>query len=374
MEDRTGILVADEQGSLHRLGAMLSRLGYEPILVTDGEEVLARVKEHSPGVVLLGKLASGPDSLEIARRLKKDASTAAIPIVMLSAREEAQQRTRALDAGVDDFLVCPVDEAELRARVHSQLRARAHDDYLRDHQQQLETEVALRTKDLSGALEKLKMASLDTVYRLSRAAEYKDDDTGAHVQRMSHYASTIARGMQLDDEFVERILWASPMHDIGKIGIPDSILQKPGKLDPEEWAVMKRHTDIGAEILRDAIPDFVKLAGEIALTHHERWDGTGYPQGLKGSGIPTAGRIVALADVFDALMSERPYKAAFHLAEAMEIIRDGRGRHFDPDVVDSFLGAEHEITAELKWWRFLESDSPSEDPDLPGLFDQLEEG
>jgi len=246
-EENVKILVVDDDdGNLRLMEAMLTPLGYEAVLASDGEEALAKVKENPPNVILLDTLMPKIDGFEVARRLKEDEATKAIPVVMMTAQSEVEDRLRALEAGADDFLTKPVDEVELRARVNSLLKVKAYNDHMRNYQKELEAEVTKRTQDLAKAFEKIKIASLDTVYRLSRAAEYKDEDTGAHVQRMSHYSSAIARGMGLDDEFVEHILWAAPMHDIGKIGIPDRVLQKPGKLDPDEWVIMRQHTTIGA--------------------------------------------------------------------------------------------------------------------------------
>jgi len=288
---------------------------------------------------------------------------------MMTTQREVNDRLKALEAGADDFLAKPVDETELRSRVNSLLKVKAYNDLMCNYPKEVEAEVAKRTQNLTKALEKIKTASLDTVYRLARAAEYKDEDTGAHVERMSHYSSAIARGMNLDDEFVEQILWAAPMHDIGKIGIPDRVLQKPGKLDDDEWVIMRQHTTIGAEILKDASADFIKLAEAIAISHHEKWDGSGYPQRLKGSDIPLAGRIVAMADVFDALTSERPYKNPFPLEKSFAIIKEGQGSHFDPEVVNAFFTIEDEIKAELNFWKFMTSDSNSEESELSNLFD-----
>ena len=254
-----------------------------------------------------------------------------------------EYRVRALEAGTDDFLTKPVDKTELRARVSSLLKVKAYNDHMRNYQKELEAEVAKRTEQLRQAFEKIKIASLDTIYRLSRAAEYKDEDTGAHIQRMSHYIAVVAHKMGLNAENVETILYAAPMHDVGKIGIPDRILLKPGKLDPDEWEIMKQHTTIGAQILEGADAEFIKLAEAIALTHHEKWDGSGYPKGLKGSEIALAGRITAIADVFDALISKRPYKEPFPLEKTFIIIQKGRGSHFDPEVVDAFFAVEDEI-------------------------------
>lgn len=368
-EEKAKILVVDDDNTnLRLIEAMLRLLGYQVTLAHDGEEALAKVREVPPNLILLDTLMPKMDGFEVARQLKGDEATETIPIVMMTALGEVEDRVKALEAGADDFLTKPVDATELRPRVNSQLKVNAYNDHIRNYPKAMESEVARRTESLRQSFEKMKISSLDTVYRLSRAAEYKDEDTGAHVERMSHYSSAIARAMGLDDDLVERILWASPMHDIGKIGIPDRVLQKPGKLDEEEWVIMRSHTTIGAEILKDASADFIKLAADIALTHHEKWNGSGYPQGLKSSGIPLAGRIVALADVFDALTSERPYKAPFPLEKALAIIKEGRGSHFDPELVNAFLAIEDEIKAELNWWKFMSSDSTSEKSELSNLF------
>lgn len=189
----------------------------------------------------------------------------------------------------------------------------------------------------------MKDASLEVIWRLTTASEYRDNETGAHIQRMSHYAAAIARRMGLKQKTVETILYAAPMHDIGKIGIPDRILLKEGPLSDTEWQTMKTHTTIGAAILRGSSIGFVRLGEVIALTHHEKWDGSGYPNGLKGRRIPLVGRIVALADVFDALTSKRPYKEAFNIETAHRIIIEGNGIHFDPDVVRAFFAIQDEI-------------------------------
>ncbi|MFC1480151.1 HD domain-containing phosphohydrolase [Candidatus Omnitrophota bacterium] len=216
---------------------------------------------------------------------------------------------------------------------------------LLQHEKELEIEVDRKTKELQQALKKNKQASLETIFRLSLAAEYRDWDTGNHLLRMTRYAAAIARKMGLDDNYVEAILYAALMHDVGKIGIPDHILRKPGKLTPEEWKIMKKHTTIGEQILHDSEAEYIKLAARIALTHHEWWDGTGYPKGLKGTKIDLAGRIAAIADVFEAVTSKRPYKEAFSVEKAFAIIREGRGTHFDPQVVDAFFSIEDEIIA-----------------------------
>ena len=207
----------------------------------------------------------------------------------------------------------------------------------------LESEINLRTIELRQALDEIKSASLETIHRLSMAAEYRDDDTGQHIKRMSFYCATIARTMGQPDSVVDMILMATPMHDIGKIGIPDAILLKPAKLDAAEWEVMKTHAAIGGNILKGSGAEFIRMAELIARSHHEKWDGSGYPSGLKGSNIPLPGRIAALADVYDALTSQRPYKEIFSEEKALSIMEEGKGIHFDPDVYDAFLASYDKI-------------------------------
>jgi putative two-component system response regulator len=346
MKEKPKVLVVDDEERNRRLmEAMLLPLGYEVILACDGEEALEKVREIPPDVILLDIMMPKMDGFEVARQLKTREDSKIIPIVMVTALREVEDRIKALEMGADDFLTKPVEQTELRARVNSLLKVKAYNDHMRNYQEELEAEVARRTQQLRRAFEEIKSASLDTIYRLSRAAEYKDEETGAHIQRMSHYAATVAGKMGLNEETVETILYAAPMHDIGKIGIPDRILLKTGALDPDEWEIMKQHTTIGAKILEGSEAEFIKLANVVALTHHEKWDGSGYPQGLKGSKIPVAGRITAIADVFDALTSGRPYKEPFSLEESLSIMKEGRGSHFDPEVVDAFFASEDEILA-----------------------------
>ncbi|HIE16947.1 MAG TPA: response regulator [Dehalococcoidia bacterium] len=325
--------------------AILLPLGYQVITARDGQETLTKVNQLSPDVILLDIMMPGMDGFEVTRRLRADDKTRTIPIVMVTALSEVADRVRALEAGADDFLTKPVDKTELIARINSSLKVKAYNDHMRNYQQTLEAEVANRTEELRQTLEKLKLASLDTICRLSCAAEYRDEDTGAHIKRMSHYAAAVADKMGLNDSFVESILYAAPMHDIGKIGIPDHILLKPGKLDPDEWEIMKQHTIIGAQILEGSDVETIRLAEVIALSHHERRDGGGYPRGLQGSEIPLAGRIVAIADVFDALTSKRPYKEPVPLEKSFSIVQQERARHFDPEVTDKFLAIKDELVA-----------------------------
>jgi len=337
------LIVDDEDRNLRLMEAMLLPTGYDIVIAHDGEEALRVIRETPVDVILLDIMMPKMDGFEVARRLKSDDGTKIIPIVMVTALQEVEDRIKALEAGADDFLTKPVDKTEARARVASLLKVKAYNDHMRNYQKELESEVAKRTKELRKAFEKIKSASLETIYRLTRAAEHKDEDTGAHVRRMSNYSAIIARTMGLTEETVGFILYAAPMHDIGKIGIPDRILLKPAKLDPDEWVIMEQHTIIGGNILEGSDAGFIKLGEIVAITHHEKWDGTGYPKGLNGKNIPLVGRIVAIADVFDALTSKRPYKEAFPLEKSYEIIKKGRGTHFDPDVVDAFFASEEKL-------------------------------
>jgi len=345
MDTKVKILVVDDEDrNLRLMKLLLTSFGYDVLTASNGEEALEMVHDIPPDVILLDIMMPKMDGFEVAKQLKREEETKIIPIVMVTALNEVEDRVKALEAGADDFLNKPVDKTELRARVQSLVKVKAYNDHMQNYQKELEAEVAQRTIQLRQALKKLKEVSLESIFHLCRAAEYKDENTGDHIKRMSHYASAVARKMGLNKQTVEDLLYTAPMHDAGKIGIPDHILLKPSKLNDKEWETMKQHTIVGAQILTGSGAKFIKLAETIALTHHERWDGSGYPKGLKGSKIPLIGRIAAIADVFDALTSKRPYRMKpFSLEEAFNYIKEGRGRHFDPEIVDAFFAAEEEI-------------------------------
>lgn len=355
-EKKLKILISGEESVSHRLEEMLLTAGYDVLFTLNGEEALTKSKTVFPQLVLLVSPLLQTNIADLIKKFKSGTVTRSVPIIMVSSPDEAEERIKAFDAGVDDFLTRPVDRLELTARLNSLSKVKAYNDHLATYKGELEAEVGRRTESLKQVIEKVKVASLDTIYRLSRAAEFKDEDTGAHVKRMSHYSTAIARKMGMSEELLECLLYASPMHDIGKIGIPDAILKKPGKLDDAEFAIMKTHTVIGASILKDGSADFMKMAEGITISHHEKWNGTGYPNGIKGQDIPLEGRIVAMADVFDALTSERPYKKPFPPEKAFAIISEGKGTHFDPDVVDAFFDIKEEILSSLGWWNFLLSE------------------
>jgi len=345
MDTKAKILVVDDEDrNLRLMKLLLTSFGYDVLTASNGEEALEKVHDIPPDVILLDIMMPKIDGIEVAKQLKKEEETKIIPIVMVTALNEVEDRVKALEAGADDFLNKPVDKTELRARVQSLVKVKDCNDHMRNYQKELEAEVAKRTIQLRQALKKLKEVSLESICHLCRAAEYRDENTGDHIKRMSQYTSAVARKMGLNKQTVEDLLYTAPMHDAGKIGIPDHILLKPGKLNDKEWEIMKQHTIIGAQILAGSGAKFIKLAQIIALTHHEKWDGNGYPKGLKGSKIPLVGRIAAIADVFDALTSRRPYRMKpFSLEEAFDYIKEERGRQFDPKVVDAFFAAKDEI-------------------------------
>lgn len=346
MKENSVILIVDDQPqNIELLEAYLIPHHYNILTASNGAQALEMLKTNLVDMILLDVMMPNMDGFEVTRRVRQNDTTSLIPIVLVTALHEPEDRVKGIEAGCDDFISKPVDKNELLSRVRSLLKVKAYNDLKNRYQEELELEVTKKTQELKEAFEKIEKASLETIYRLSVASEYKDDETGAHIKRMSLYSAAIARQMGLDEHTVNTILYAAPMHDIGKIGIADHVLRKPGKFEEHEWEIMKQHTLIGANILKDSDAEFIKLGEIIALTHHEKWDGSGYPHALKGVEIPIAGRITAIADVFDALVSKRPYKEAFSLENAIDIIKQGRGTHFDPDVVDAFLAIEDTIFA-----------------------------
>jgi putative two-component system response regulator len=344
MKDKPVILVVDDQPqNIDLLDAYLVPQGYDVVKATSGEEALGKLSGNQIDLILLDVMMPGMDGFEATRRVRQDNTHRLLPIILVTALRETEDRVKGIEAGCDDFLSKPVDKMELLARVRSLLKVKAYNDLLSNYREELESEVTKRTEELRQAFEKIRAASLETIYRLSMASEYKNDDTDVHIKRMSHYSAAVARRMGLDESTIETILYAAPMNDLGKIGIPDSILLKPAKLDSTEWEIMKLHTVIGAKILHGSDAEFIRMGETMSMCHHEKWDGSGYPNRLEGTKIPIAGRIAAIADVFDALTSKRPYRKPFSVEESLDIIREGRGSHFDPDVVDAFFAIQDEI-------------------------------
>lgn len=346
MKAKPVILVVDDQPqNIELLEAHLVPPGYEIVTAASGEEALGKLSGGPIDLILLDVMMPGMDGFEVTRRVRQDDTNRLLPIILVTALRGTEDRVRGIEAGCDDFISKPLDKTELLARVRSLLKVKAYNDLMGDYRKELESEVTARTKELKHALERIKAASLETIYRLSMASEYKDEDTGAHVKRMSRYSVAVARRLGLDESTCDAILYAAPMHDLGKIGIPDRILVKPARLSPLEWEIIKQHTIIGAKILQGSDAEFIRLGETIARSHHEKWDGSGYPNSLKGVEIPIAGRITAIADVFDALTVKRPYKEPFSVEKSLSIIQEGMGSHFDPDVVDAFFAIQNEILA-----------------------------
>jgi putative two-component system response regulator len=351
------LVVDDEAANRELLEAMLESLGHEPELARDGLEALAKVKLDID-LVLLDVMMPGMDGFEVARRIRQTPDLSDPPIIMVTALTGREDRLRAVEAGANDFIAKPIDKTELRVRTASLLKMKEAQDAIKRNQKELEEVVQKRTAalrqalaDMAEAQRRTQDAHLDTLRRLVLAAEFKDEDTAVHLQRMSHYAAFLAQKLNLPPGEVELIRLASPMHDVGKIGIPEVVLLKPGKFTAEEMDRMKQHTHIGSRLLAGASSELLKAGEIIALTHHERWDGTGYPNGLAGEDIHLWGRICCVADVFDALTSVRPYKKAFPNEQAVQILSEGRAKHFDPQLVDLFLDHFDDVVAIQQQYR-----------------------
>lgn len=345
------VIVDDTQINVTLMQALINRIeGCKPLGFTDSEAGLQWCIDGNPDLVIVDYMMPAPDGIEFIQRLRAVPTKAEVPILMVTADHEKEVRYRALETGANDFLTKPIDRIEFTSRVKNMLAIRRSHLALTDRAAWLAEEVANATAEI-------REREREAVFRLARAAEFRDPETGAHIQRMAHYSRLIAAGIGLGAAQQELILEAAPMHDVGKLGTPDAILLKPGKLSPEEFAVMKQHATIGWEILRDSSAPTLRTAAEIAYTHHEKFDGSGYPRGLKGEDIPLFGRIVAVADVFDALTSARPYKPAWEFDRAWEFIRANSGLHFDPRCAEAFLARREEVVAIRAQFR-----DPDEEP------------
>jgi two-component system response regulator RpfG len=295
-------------------------------------------------LVLVDYMMPDMDGIEFVKRLRSLPGYEHVPIVMVTVHDDRKVRYAALDAGITDFLTKPVDARECLARCRNLLTLRRQQLALEDRRRLLEHMVEDATREVRDR-------EKETLLRLARAGEFRDEETGYHLIRMSRYARLMASSIGLDHEEVESIELAAPLHDIGKIGIPDHILLKPAKLDEAEWKVMQRHPVIGHEILKGSASKYVRMGALIALGHHEKYDGSGYPNGLVGDHIPLCARIVTIADVYDALTSVRPYKEAWESERAFEYLLAQRGKHFDPRLVEAFLAAKEQVLAIQAEWR-----------------------
>ncbi len=354
------ILIADGDPMNHKLVEWyLYKAGYRYfVMVNDAHRIMGKIRQERPDLILLDITMPGIDGVGVLEKLRRDKQLRETPVIVLNAASNQEMKKTALGLRVSDFLDKPVDPYDLIARVRNALIVKAHRDHLENYANELEETVRQRTAELAASRQ-------EVILCLARAAELRDNETGNHVVRVGRYVGIIARELGFSDERVDLLEHAAQLHDVGKIGIPDSILLKPGKLEPEEFEKMqkhasfgrkviqrlsepefdawKKHAQIGAEMLDVVRSPIIELAASIALTHHEKWDGSGYPLGLAGEDIPMEGRMTAVADVFDALSTKRPYKPAFPHKKCFEIMEEGRAQHFDPRVLDAFFRRRAEI-------------------------------
>ncbi len=323
-DDKQTILVVDDTPDNIDLLSGVLRPKYKVKAALNGERALKIASaESKPDMILLDIMMPDMDGYEVCRQLKNNPATSNIPIIFVTAKNQEEDEEFGLNMGAVDYITKPISPSIVLARVQTQLA-------LYDQNRTLEHKVRERTVELE-------QTRLEIIQRLGRAAEFKDNETGLHVIRMSHYSHKIAEAIHHDnDSWAELIFNAAPMHDIGKIGVADNILLKPGKLDDEEWKVIRKHPEFGAAIIGEHNSKLLQMSKEVALSHHEKWDGSGYPYGLKGEAIPISGRIIAIADVFDALTTARPYKKAWSVDDAVELIDKESGSHFDPQLTPIF--------------------------------------
>ncbi|MGL4434448.1 MAG: response regulator [Giesbergeria sp.] len=347
------VLVVDDTPDNLTLMSDLLRADYKVKLANGGERALEiAASENKPDLILLDIMMPEMDGYEVLRRLQFNPDTESIPVIFLTAMSASDDETVGLELGAVDYITKPINPAITLARVRNHLQLKRAHDILANHNHYLELEVARRTREVAELQDV-------TIRAMASLAETRDNETGNHIQRTQHYVKALALRLknhprfsdELTDAAIEMIYKSAPLHDIGKVGIPDRILLKPGKLTAEEFEIMKRHPALGLEAIVKAESEtsqsnpFFRYAKEIAYSHQEKWDGSGYPQGLVGNTIPLSARLMAVADVYDALISVRVYKSAFSHEEAVRIIFEGRGSHFDPDLVDTFMELSEEFRA-----------------------------
>ena len=331
------LIVDDNLANVALLEAILEEEDYGAVFsTTDPRDVLPLYRQHQFDLILLDIRMPWLSGIEVLNLLREEIVNDYVPVIVLTAQTDMETREQALTAGAKDFITKPFEDWEVLLRIQNMLETRMYYTRQVDRADNLEQEVRKRT-------EEIRLTQLETVRRLGVAGEFRDNETGAHVLRMSHICSMLAKKLGLSETYCEMILYASSMHDVGKIGVRDAVLLKQGKLDDEEWKLMKRHPQIGAQIIGNQRSELMTLAREIALNHHEKWDGNGYPCGLGGDEIPVSARIAAISDVFDALTSQRPYKEAWSIEKAVALISEESGRHFDPAIVEIFIDNIDEI-------------------------------
>ena len=333
------LIVDDRDINLRLMEVLVEKIGgCESQTFSDSRQGLEWARDNQPDLIIVDYMMPDMDGLEFIRLLRGMPGREVVPVLMITANDQKQIRYRALNLGANDFLIKPIDNIEFLARAQNML-------LLSDSQKNMVKRAEWLAQEVRNATAAVLDRERETVLRLCKAAEYRDPETGAHILRMAHYSALIAARLGFSKEDQQLLLEAAPMHDIGKVGIADKILLKPGRLDGEEFEVMKLHASFGYELLKGSSSPLLQAGAEIARGHHEKFDGTGYPQGLVGANIPIFSRIVAVADVFDALTSERPYKKAWTLEAAVDFLLKGAGTHFDPDCVQAFLNAWEDVMA-----------------------------
>ncbi len=341
-EKRQKILIVDDEPLNRALFRSILK-EYDISEARNGLEGLEMVRQINPDLILMDIMMPEMDGIEATERLKQDPGTNRIPVIIISAIQETDIRIKALQSGGNDFILKPIFAEELLIRVRTLLKIKEFEDFVLRHNTLLQEEVERKTAELKNAF-------IDSVYRLTLAAEYKDEMTYSHIRRTSHYTKLMAEHLGFSEKETELMFLAAPLHDIGKMGIPDSILTKPGKLTPEEFEIIKTHTTLGEKLLKDSPSEIMQVGAKIAISHHERFDGTGYPKGLKGTDIPIEGRIFNIIDQYDALRSPRPYKPALSHDTTFRILTEGDDRtspqHFDFQVLKAFI-ALHRLFDEI---------------------------
>ena len=360
---RPSILVVDDTPDNLTLMAELLSDSYKVRAANSGEKALKFLQgEHQPDLILLDIMMPGLSGYDVIREIKANPATRRIPVIFLTAMSAAEDEKKGLEMGAADYITKPISPPIVLARVKTQLENKAAADFLLDQNHFLETEVAKRTRELS-AIQDV------TILTMASLAETRDSDTGNHIRRTQHYVKALAQRLKthprfasfLSDSTIELLFKSAPVHDIGKVGIPDRILLKPGRFTPGEFEIMKAHTTLGRDAIEHAEKqlgmevEFLHLAKDIAYYHQEKWDGSGYPTGKRGDDIPISARLMAVADVYDALISRRVYKEGMSHEKALGIIVEGRGSHFDPDIVDAFVALQDEFRAVAL--RFADSDA-----------------
>ena len=338
------VLLCDDEFMNRKVASkILIQEGFDVLEAHNGQEAIDILKKQRVDLILMDLMMPVMDGYKATKIIKSDDELSGIPLIIISALSDRESITKGLELGADEYITKPFDLVEFRLRVKNGIKIGAYQNMLKEHKKVLEEEVTNKTKELQVALNEVEKSEHDIISILGKTAEFRDNETSAHTIRVGEMAALLAKKFNFSEEYVNLMRLAAPMHDMGKIGIPDNILLKPGKLDHDEFEIMKQHAKIGHSILSQKDTPLLKLAAEIAHSHHEKYNGEGYPNGLKKDEIPLSGAIVAVVDIFDALLSQRPYKKAFTLEKTLDIIKSSSGSHFNPKVVETFLDSLDEI-------------------------------